>query len=288
MKVQLTMLNSMADSDVAAAVRKHRQWNLRWLDLKDSIYGKLVADLSDEEARRVRALADGAGLGVYCMSTVLFSGHIEDGEAAFRRSHLEPVKRAVELAGILRPARIRLLAAQTRLRGTLPDSTQYILREQPWLLDAYRQAVDWIAQAGVEAVIENEIADTIWARPQEITSFFGALQRPKARLVWDIQNLWQMGTFPTLEVYRQLRPLIGMVHLKGGMADQPGGPLRWRSSLADASWPVIPILKAVIADGLSPVICLNLSHGKAKAGYDYTDVVGRDIQFLRRTIPEIE
>ena len=103
-----------------------------------------------------------------------------------------------------------------------------------------------------------------------------------------------MGTFPTLEVYRRLRPLIAMVHVKGGAAEapaapgQPDGPLKWRTALADASWPVLDILRAVVADGVSPVICLNPSHGERKTGYDYTDVVGRDIEFLRRNIPEIE
>ena len=36
------------------------------------------------------------------------------------------------------------------------------------------------------------------------------------------------------------------------------------------------------------VICLNPSHGEAKPGYDYADVVGRDVAFLRARFPEIE
>ena len=282
------MLNSMADPDVEPAIRKHARWSLRWLDLKDSIYGKSVADLTPHEAARVRALADAEGLGVSCLSTVLFGGEVEVGEDEFRRAHLAPIPRVLELAGILRPRWIRLLAAQIRVRSTTPDSTRYILDRQPWLLDAYRAAVEQIVRAGYGAVIENEVAGTIWSRPEEITSFFRALDRPAARLIWDIQNLWQMGTFPSLEVYRHLRPLIALVHVKGGMAEVPGGPLVWRSSLADATWPVIPILRAVIADDASPVICLNPSHGKAKPGYDYTDVAERDIRFLRQNLSEIE
>ena len=79
-----------------------------------------------------------------------------------------------------------------------------------------------------------------------------------------------------------------MVHLKGGQSDRPGGAPKWSSSLADASWPVLDVVRAVVADGVSPVICLNPSHGERKPGYDYTDVVARDVDFLRRNIPEIE
>ena len=119
-------------------------------------------------------------------------------------------------------------------------------------------------------------------------SFFAALNRPAARLIWDVQNLWQMGTYPSLDVYNALRPLIGMVHLKGGQSEYANGPLKWRTALADASWPVAGIVREVIRDGASPVICLNPSHGGTKPGYDYHDVTGRDVTFLRATFSEIE
>jgi sugar phosphate isomerase/epimerase len=284
----------MADPDIRASIRKHEGWNLHWLDLKDSIFGKAVTDLSDEEAHTVRALAEEAGLGVQCLSTVLFDGDIESGPEAFRATHLQPIERVIALAGILRPVRIRLLAARAGSRDRVVGPTRQFLREHLWLVGMYREAVDRIADAGFSVVIENEARGCIWSTPSEIIDFFQELDRPTARLVWDVQNLWQMGTFPTVEVYRRLRPLIAMVHVKGGAVDDPaatgqlGGPLKWRTALADASWPVVEILRAVVADGASPVICLNPSHGERRPGYDYTDVVGRDIEFLRRNIPEIE
>ena len=117
--VQLTVLNAMADPDIRVSVRKHAAWNLRWLDLKDGIFGKSVADLGDDEARDVRELAEAAGLGVQCLSTVLFDGDIESGPEAFRAAHLQPIGRVIALAGILRPVRIRLLAARTGSRNRL-------------------------------------------------------------------------------------------------------------------------------------------------------------------------
>jgi len=65
----------------------------------------------------------------------------------------------------------------------------------------------------------------------------------------------------------------------------PGGDLKYASSLEDASWPVIDIVKAVIKDGISPVICLNPSHGKRRPGF--IDNPLKDIDFLRKNFKEI-
>jgi hypothetical protein len=58
--------------------------------------------------------------------------------------------------------------------------------------------------------------------------------------------------------------------------------------LEDASWPVVEITQQVVMDGVAPVICLNGSHGEAKAGYDYNNMTKRDLDFIRRAIPEID
>jgi len=35
---------------------------------------------------------------------------------------------------------------------------------------------------------------------------------------------------------------------------------------------------------VSPVLCLNSSHGVAKGGYDYSNVAKRDLDFLRQNL----
>ena len=97
-----------------------------------------------------------------------------------------------------------------------------------------------------------------------------------------------MGTYPTIDVYNKLKGLIGYYHLKGGQKGGGGIELRWRSSLEDASWPVVEITRQIVKDNVSQVICLNPSHGKAKTGYDYNNMTKRDLDFIRRTIQEID
>ena len=286
--VSLTLLNGMAGFEFERALDQHLAWGIRLLDLKDCIFGKSIQDLTDEEVVLAHTMVSERRLQVATLSTTLFHPDVERGEAFFAETQLAHVARVVDLARVLRPRCIRLLAAQTQRRKELTGSTEYLQAQHPWLIPMYGAAVDRIHAAGFLTVIENEVDRCIWSRPPEIVGFFEALGRAKkVGFMWDIQNLWEMGTFPSLPLYQALRPLIAQIHVKGGMAEFPGGRLKWRSTLADASWPVLDILRAVVRDGVSPVICLNPSHGAPQPGYDYANEVQRDIEFMRGSIPEI-
>ncbi len=284
-KPSITMLNSMADRDFETALDRHVAWGLRHLDVKDSVFGKGVVDLDDAEAQRAAALIGARGLSVYCMSTQLFHGDVEVGETAFREAHLAPLERAISVAEVLRPNLFRLLSARTTGRAQLSDSIAYLRDEHPWVIACYREAVERLAAAGLRVTIENECHANIFSTPTEVTDFFAELDCGDAvNLTWDVQNMWQMGTVPTMDVYRGLRPLLAYYHLKGGQAEPGSRSLRWKSSLEDASWPVREITRQVVADGASPVICLNGSHGARKPGYSYDGVLERDLAFVRREI----
>ena len=285
-KVKLTVLNSMAGKEIEACMDQHLAWGLLVLDLKNGIFGKNVEELSQEEAEQVATLASDRDLSVHTLSTGVFHSDVEVGEDAFREQWTPVLDRAMEVAEIIRPAQVRLLMGGSSQRAEFMDSGVYLAESHPWIYDVYREAIDRIFDAGFLAVIENEVRNCLFSTPQEILSFFDILERPYAvSLIWDAQNLWQMGTFPTLDVYRMLEPLIGMVHLKGGRAEVAGGPLVWKAGLEDASWPVIQIVKAAIADGVSPVICLNPSHGEKPDGY--VEDTSESLAFLRREIEEI-
>ena len=287
--VSITMLNSMADRDFETALDRHVEWGLRHLDVKDSVFGKGVADLDDAEARRAAELIEARGLSVYCMSTQLFHGDVEVGEAAFRAAHLKPLERAIAVAKVLRPNLFRLLSARTTRRGQVADSIAWLRDEHPWVIACYREAVERLAAAGLRVTIENECHANILATPDEVTGLFAEIDCGDAvNLTWDVQNMWQMGTVPTLEVYGELRPLLAYYHLKGGQAAPGSGALQWKSSLEDASWPVREITRQVVADGVSPVICLNGSHGKRKPGYAYDDVLARDLAFASEIAGGVE
>ena len=284
----LTILNSMAGSDFAQALDHHVAWGLKYVDLKDAVFGKSIAALTDAEAQTAAQMIAERGLTVYCLSSTLLSGDIEMGEAAFRQQEIQPLDRLLSVAHILQPHFIRLLAARSSRRAEFADCADYLSQHHPWVWDCYREAAGRLYDAGFHPTIENEAHQCLFSNPNEIVHFFEVLDRHgQVSLIWDVQNLWQMGTFPSLEVYQQLKPLLGYYHVKGGCTKDGGTALAYRSSLADASWPVVEITAQVIADGISPVICLNPPHGAPPPDWNGEDDTMRDITFLREHIPEI-
>jgi hypothetical protein len=283
----ITMLSFMADSDIIASLNKQSSWDVRVLDFKNNIFGKSVIDLTDTEAGQLRDEMHNRGMSLYCLSSDLFYDDIEKGEAYFEVNHLGKLTQALHIANILKPKVFRLLAATSGKRAKFTDSVHYMQVYHPWVIPMYRQAVDQIRTQGFEVTIENEIGPCIWTNPDEILQFFNLLdRRDHVYFTYDVQNLWVMGTFPTIEIYRKLAPIIGFFHLKGGQSGADG-KLEWSSTLEDASWPVAEMVKQVVLDGVSPVICLNPSHGKLRKGYNYMDTVRRDLDYIRKIIHEM-
>lgn len=288
---EVTILNSMAGREFEQALDQHVSWGIEILDLKDSIFGKNIMQLTEEQAESAAVLIRERGLSVYCLSTGLFHGEIELGEKKFEEDYLGKLNHLIELADILQPDMIRLLSAQTSKRAAIEDSVKYIRANHPWLMTLYAEAIHLLYDSGFDVTIENEVGNCIFSTPEEITGFFAELDcEEEVCFTWDVQNLWQMGTYPTIEVYDKLKDLMGYYHLKGGQSSDTahGSPLVWRSALEDASWPVVEITQQVVMDEMCPVICLNPSHGKQKEGYDYSNIVKRDLDFIREAIPEVE
>ncbi|WP_284645445.1 xylose isomerase [Paenibacillus silviterrae] len=281
---KLTMLNAMASPDFIQSLDTQAAWGIEVLDLKDRIWGKSLLELSEEEAERAALAIKERELSVHCMSTSLFHDDLERGENYFRDSHLSQIEQTSRIARILRPTVIRMLSPRIERNGTLTDSIGRMKSDFAWFFPMLRDAVDRLSDEGFEVTIENECEHNIFSHPQEIIDFFEILNRPDSvYFTYDVQNLWQMGTLPTLDIYRTLKPLIGYFHLKGGRAGEDGR-LLWKSTLEDASWPVAEMTLEVVRDGVSPVICLNPSHGGKLEGYDYSRMFQRDLDYIRSVI----
>ncbi len=282
--IQVTFLSSIAGPDFPPALNRQAALGLQLLDLKDGLWGQTIEQIDEKTAQRAAALIKDNQLAVDCFSTGIGKSDLPD-EVTFRAKFEPALERALRSAEILRPRTFRLLLPNVDSENC--DAFAKVQRDFPWLIGIYREWVDRIAAAGFTPILENETHRDLFSSPADVVGFFTALERPAARYTYDVQNLWQNGTFPSLAVYQQLRPFMGALHLKGGRADVPGGPIVHAAALEDASWPVLEIVRAVIADGITPVICLNPSHGAKPPGWDIWDTACRDLAYLRRNIPEI-
>lgn len=284
--VALTILNSQAGADSEAALDQHVAWNLRFVDLKEAIYGKSIAELSVQEAEEAAQQIAARNLKTYCLSTVLFGEDLALGESDYVRTTMDQAEKLRKIAQILKPQHIRLLAPQFAAASS--DRLRAALHDAPWIVKLYRDVIDGFIAGGTECFIENEVHACILSTPDDVLELFKVLgYQTGLKFTWDTQNMWQAGSYPTMDAYMRMKPLIGFVHVKGGRSEVPGGPLVWRSSLADASWPVKQIVSRVCQDGVSPVICINPSHGTS-AGGAYVDYCEDDINYLRSAIPEVE
>ncbi len=279
------MLNAMAGGDLEASMRLQAKWGIRDLDLKDSLFGKRIEDLDEKTAQTIASLANELGQHVCCFSSTFFSNKVESYGPKEIKETLDILRQMLLAARILKPTFIRLIASST---ANL-EQQRAELHSKGAGLDAlfagYREAIDLIADAGFQATIENECHGCIMITPEDVELFMARLDRPgRVNFTWDVQNMWQMGTFPTLEIYKRLKPLIGYYHVKGGHAGDDGRTLTWKATLEDASWPVLDITRQVLADGISPVICINPSHGADNPKYSMDRAVERDIAFLRTNL----
>ena len=295
---ELTTAADMMDEDLPLAVSRLSDLGLRYLDLKDQVFGRPIANLDDERRDRLASLLAGTGLSVYCFSSVLGYWHLDQlDEATFRRRLEEGARNLIATSNVVRPAKVRLIACEFDEGAAGDGATAYLETRAPWVYGAYRDAVEQLTDAGLAVTFENE-PRTIFANPEETIAFFERLDRPRAGFTWDVHNMWQSGTYPSLEVYRTLQPLIDFVHLKGGRADSTDPTtLVYRSPLESASWPVREIVSAIIADGVSPVLCVNPFRGSMATGPGLPPVAGspemirdyatRDVAFLRETFLEV-
>lgn len=287
-KTNVAMLNHMAGTNFIESLDQQLEWGIKILDLKEYIYGKALIDLTDEEALEAAENIKSRGMSVYCFSTVLFFEDIELGEEVFRKNHLDKIDRILELARILKPQVIRLLSAKSSRRDEFANILPYIRKHHAWLIPMYKEAIDKINQAGYKATIENEAKGSIFSKPEEILGFYKALNCPdKVHFTFDIQNLWQVGTYPSEEVCEMLMDITGYFHLKGSQSLVEGGHTYFGSTLEDSSWPVAEMTKKFIKGGKGVVLCLNPIKGEKKDGYNYDGITKRDLDYLRKEIEEV-
>lgn len=285
--VELTMLNVMGGTDFTRSLERHRAWGMRWVDLKDALYGKDLKDLTVEDAQRIADALREYDLRVYCMSTVLLGG--DASKPDFGADDLADLDHILRLADVLKPRFVRLLAAQYPGGRVHDNAVEHLMSTGADAISTYQSAIDRIANAGYATTIENEAWECLVSTTEEFRSFFQALDRAgKVTLTWDAQNQWATGVMPTVPVYEDLKDLIGYYHVKGGRSDG-GRTLDWNVALEEATWPVLEVTQRIVDDGVSPVICLNPpSHGKPMDGYEYGEsVTVRDLAFLRRAVQGI-
>jgi L-ribulose-5-phosphate 3-epimerase len=209
-------------------------------------WDKNIVDLSDEQIRTLRRLADGAGLRILSVASPVFKcTHPDGGEIdhrfeqdAFHSAHRmedQPriLERALQVAEELGAPLVRVFSFW---RTTEPP------RLFGHIVESLAEAIDKAGKRGLWIGLENEHACNI-GTAAEAAPVLRTLEADRFGLVWDPGNSYMAGETPYPDGYALLpASRIIHVHVKDGVRNTAGdrvlwgpvgeGEVRWRDQVA--------------------------------------------------------
>ncbi len=208
------------DLDVAVPVMA--QLGLAGAELR-LVWGKNIIDLTDEEARRARAVIEGAGLRVLSLATPILKCTLPEGGPVDQRfpqdlfsarftlaDQPRLIDRAFALAQI---TGARLLRVFSYWRTIDPAACR------PAVIDALRPLADAAHSRGLVIGLENEHACNV-GTGVESAALLDALPHPALALIWDPANARVLGERPFPDGYARLpTERIAHVHAKDCRVD---------------------------------------------------------------------
>ena len=206
-------------------------------------WDKNIVDMTDDEVRDIRRLADASRLQVISIASPVYkcthpsSGDIDHRfeQDAFQSAHTwedQPriLARAVQIARMLGAQILRVFSFWRSVEPTHMHDA---------IVDALREAVQAASPAGVHIGLENEHACNL-ATGAEVAPVLKAVPEQAFGVVWDPANAYVSGVKPFPDDYRNLPPdRILHVHAKDGVMhddrmewDEVGrGKVNWKGQL---------------------------------------------------------
>jgi sugar phosphate isomerase/epimerase len=212
--------------------------------------GTSVRDLSLDDVRGIRRIADAHGLAVAAVTSPFGRDlhlHSDDGPA------VEMLDRMIGCADVLGAPLIRVFAPWIAGKDALPEWW-----ERPDLGGAMAEVTERMTRyarmaerAGVTLMLELEGASYV-GQVAEARAVLEAVDSPALALCWDVCNGWWSGELPWEDGWPIARGLpIVDVQTKDVAAtdDDPGRPTFRQVVLGDGDLPYDRIIPALLADG---------------------------------------
>lgn len=259
--IEVSVMTDQLGLDFHSSVKQLREWGVKWVDLRGGIYGKGIDDLADEEVERAGAVLSENGLRVACLAARLASPWKDhdlwdekDWEAEL--VHLE---RLIELAEAFGTKMLRVYAYRKPnpdVATDRPDLSKFI---EP-VSQRLRQAAEMAANHDVLLVLENETFSLV-GNCRELRQILESVRHEALLACWDVANGWACGEQPYPQGYKEIKDMIGHVHIKGakGRPDDravyDGVALVGQDDLDYET-----VLSALIGDGYAGKVALHPHH----------------------------
>lgn len=274
-EVKLTLQSDMCGNTLTEVLELHDRHGLRHLDAKTGLHGEPVETMTVKSAELFAKRVADHGISTYAFSTSLF--HVASVDADAIRVDADRLVALLPVLETIAPQYIRVLAPQ----GLAGPSEAFV--------NALTQCAEILRHTGAELLVENGPDESLISSPAAAAALATALRSRTDRinLIWDVQNMWQCGWFPRPDDLSAFPDGIRYVHVKGGRTKngEPGGPLEWASTLAEASWPVAEFLDSLTDSPDIEAIALNPSHGKLRPDETLSTIRDADIKYLLNRLP---
>lgn len=249
-------------------------------------WGKNVAQLSDDEARRAQRLCDENGVVVTCLGSPVGKSPLADAPD-FEEKRL---RRLLEIATIVGARRVRVFSfyppesaeAATSEAATDAGASMDALVAQS--AQRLTRLAEIAARAGVELLLENE-RDLIGDIPTRCAAILGAVSSPSLRFAWDSANFVLSGApHPFAQGWPLLQAFTSYVHIKDArLAD---GTV---CVAGDGDGDISIVLQRLKNDGYRGVLALepHLAVAGHSSGFSGADGLERATIALRRVLDSI-
>lgn len=237
---RLGVVTNEISQDLERALRVAAELGIRDVEL-NTLWGRQLTELTEEELAQVRALLDLHGMSVAAMLDGAFKSVPLEAipargelETEIYRHERQVLERAIAIAHMLECERVRVFSFRRPTAGIEAGTPGWRPSPAPTpaeldrLTRGLRPLCELARQEGVTLVLENVrycYADT-GAHTRQIVEAIGS---PYLKVIWDPANAYVSGeerAYP--DGYAAVRPYTVHVHLKDArFTDRPTGQTRW-------------------------------------------------------------
>lgn len=203
--IKLGVFSDEVSQDLDRAIALAKEFNLDGLEIR-SVWNKPPDQLDENDAAKLRAALDDAGLVCYSIASPFFKCDLNSQEEY--KQHLDILRRCIRLAKTLGTNCVRGFTFWRQPSPTFEEARDTIIRK-------FREPVSIIEGEGIYLVIENE-SSTYVASGVKLRNLIADIGSPRIRITWDPCNcLFDPSCErPYPEGYEAAKEFIRLVHVK--------------------------------------------------------------------------
>ena len=220
---ELGVITDEISDDLEHALAVAAEYGLKQAELR-AIGGRNLADLADQEVKRVKEMVDQSGFQVCAIASPLFKcalpgmetreeGPMHQAEERGYDDQMDLLRHVIDLAHLFETRIIRVFAFW---RVPMTDQVWKQIRE------AFEEPVKLAEKEDLILGLENE-GSCCFGTGAEVAKFVGEVNSPHLRVVWDPGNAFGMAEVAYPDGYQQVKPCFCHFHVKDMRRDPATG-----------------------------------------------------------------